>query len=58
MEYEKTLFNESATSIQRLTQTAEANRKIDERIRLFLIHLSPYFLLRPAHKCLEWLIFR
>ncbi|XP_067928293.1 HEAT repeat-containing protein 1-like [Watersipora subatra] len=58
MEYEKSLFNESASSIQRLVQSSEVNRMLDERVKMFLIHLSPYFLLRPAHKALEWLIYR
>lgn len=57
-EYEKTLFSDSATSIQRLTQTPDANHKIDETIKLYLLQLSPYFLLRSAHKTLEWLIYR
>jgi len=34
------------------------NKQLDENISLFLIHLSPYFLLKPAQKCLEWLIHR
>ena len=58
IEYEKSLFNESATGLQRLTQSADVNKKLDETIRVFLIHLSPYFLLRPAQKALEWLIYR
>lgn len=58
MEYEKSLFNESATGLQRLTQSTEINEKLDDTVRVFLIHLSPYFLLRPAQKALEWLIYR
>ena len=58
MEYEKSLFNESASSIQRLVHGSDVNKQLDETIKVFLTHLSPYFLLRPAHKALEWLIYR
>lgn len=58
MEYHKTLFNESASSIQRLVHGSDVNKKLDEAVKTFLVHLSPYFLLRPAQKSLEWLIYR
>lgn len=34
------------------------NRALNKEIRRFLHFLSPFFLLQPAHKCLEWLIRR
>jgi hypothetical protein len=39
-------------------QTKEDNDKLDESITLFLRQLSPYFMLKPAGKALEWLIRR
>ena len=37
-------------------ETREVLKQLDAAITAFLRHLSPYFLLRPAHKCFEWLI--
>ncbi|KAF9401164.1 HEAT repeat-containing protein 1 [Mortierella sp. AD011] len=56
--FEKTLFAESMKSVDRVLQTKEDNAKLDESIALFLRQLSPYFLLKPAGKALEWLIRR
>ncbi|KAF9277204.1 HEAT repeat-containing protein 1 [Mortierella alpina] len=56
--FEKTLFAESMKSVDRVLQTKEDNEKLDESITLFLRQLSPYFLLKPAGKALEWLIRR
>ena len=44
--------------MERSIQTKEVNDKLDEVIEEFLCLLSPYFLLKPAHKTLEWLIYR
>ncbi|KAF9915291.1 HEAT repeat-containing protein 1 [Lobosporangium transversale] len=56
--FEQTLFGESMKSVDRVLQTKEDNAKLDESISLFLRQLSPYFLLKPAGKALEWLIRR
>ncbi|XP_053315982.1 HEAT repeat-containing protein 1 [Spea bombifrons] len=56
--FEETLFSHASKSLERSVQTKAVNQKLDESISLFLIHLSPYFMLKPAHKCLEWLIHR
>ncbi|KAI9313807.1 hypothetical protein BX666DRAFT_2055891 [Dichotomocladium elegans] len=56
--FEKTLFSESMKSVDRVLQTAEENAKLDASISAFLHQLSPYFLLKPASKALEWLIRR
>ncbi|KAG0209950.1 HEAT repeat-containing protein 1 [Mortierella sp. GBA30] len=56
--FEKTLFAESMKNVDRVLQTKEDNAKLDESITLFLRQLSPYFLLKPAGKALEWLIRR
>uniref|UniRef100_A0A8C0PXP5 HEAT repeat-containing protein 1 n=2 Tax=Canis lupus familiaris TaxID=9615 RepID=A0A8C0PXP5_CANLF len=57
-QFEAPLFSQLAKTLERSVQTKAVNRQLDENISLFLIHLSPYFLLKPAQKCLEWLIHR
>uniref|UniRef100_A0A8B9K3U5 HEAT repeat-containing protein 1 n=1 Tax=Astyanax mexicanus TaxID=7994 RepID=A0A8B9K3U5_ASTMX len=57
-EFQETLFSEASMSLERNVQTKEVNQKLDKSISLFLTRLSPYFLLKPALKCLEWLIHR
>ncbi|KAG0073217.1 HEAT repeat-containing protein 1 [Linnemannia elongata] len=56
--FEKTLFAESMKGVDRVLQTKEDNAKLDESITLFLRQMSPYFMLKPAGKALEWLIRR
>lgn len=56
--FESTLFNPTSLTFERAVQTKQVNDKLNEEIRRFLIHLSPYFMLKPAHKCLEWLVYR
>lgn len=57
-EFEATLFDLSSQSIERAVQSKEVNAKLNNNIRKFFFLLSPYFLLKPAHKALEWLIHR
>ncbi|XP_036133561.1 HEAT repeat-containing protein 1 isoform X1 [Molossus molossus] len=57
-QFEAPLFSQLAKTLERSVQTKAVNKQLDESISLFLIHLSPYFLLKPAQKCLEWLIHR
>uniref|UniRef100_A0A8C8XKJ4 HEAT repeat-containing protein 1 n=1 Tax=Panthera leo TaxID=9689 RepID=A0A8C8XKJ4_PANLE len=57
-QFEAPLFSQLAKTLERSVQTKAVNKELDENISLFLIHLSPYFLLKPAQKCLEWLIHR
>uniref|UniRef100_A0A2K6FIH7 HEAT repeat-containing protein 1 n=1 Tax=Propithecus coquereli TaxID=379532 RepID=A0A2K6FIH7_PROCO len=57
-QFEAPLFSQLAKTLERSVQTKKVNKQLDENISLFLIHLSPYFLLKPAQKCLEWLIRR
>lgn len=54
--YTDTLFSEAFRDFERSILTQKAVKKVDESISGFLRILSPYFLLRPAHKCLEWLV--
>lgn len=56
--FEETLFDLTSKSFERSVESKEANDKLDCQIKTFLILLSPYFLLKPAHKALEWLINR
>uniref|UniRef100_A0A8C5R6I0 HEAT repeat-containing protein 1 n=1 Tax=Leptobrachium leishanense TaxID=445787 RepID=A0A8C5R6I0_9ANUR len=56
--FEHTLFSHTSKSLERSVQTKAVNEQLDDSISLFLIHLSPYFMLKPAQKCLEWLIHR
>lgn len=58
LQFEQTLFSRTARDLVRNIENAEANRDLNKTIRKFLHHLSPHFLLQPAHKCLEWLIRR
>lgn len=57
-QFEDTLFDKTSIDLQRLVENKELNQKLDTNIRKFFFHVSPYFLLQPAHKCLEWLIRR
>ena len=56
--FELTLFNSSSVSFERAVQTRQVNETLDIELRRFLIHLSPYFMLKSAHKVFEWLIYR
>ncbi len=55
-QFESTLFQDSCKDFERTVQTKEILEEIDNIIATFLQKLSPYFLLKPAQKCLEWLI--
>uniref|UniRef100_A0A8C3L9Y7 HEAT repeat-containing protein 1 n=1 Tax=Chrysolophus pictus TaxID=9089 RepID=A0A8C3L9Y7_CHRPC len=56
--FQSSLFSSMAKGLERSVQTKSVNQQLNENISLFLIHLSPYFMLKPAQKCLEWLIHR
>ncbi|RCI07051.1 HEAT repeat-containing protein 1 [Rhizopus stolonifer] len=56
--FEKTLFSERMKSVDRVLQTKEENDKLNSSINAFLCQLSPYFLLKPSGKVLEYLIRR
>ncbi|XP_069035979.1 HEAT repeat-containing protein 1 isoform X1 [Lepisosteus oculatus] len=57
-EFQDTLFSPASKNLERSVQTKEVNQRLDAGISLFLTRLSPYFMLKPAQKCLEWLIHR
>lgn len=56
--FQETLFSQASLSLERSVQSKEVNQKLDKDISLFLTRLSPYLLLKPALKCLEWLVHR
>ena len=56
--FEDTLFNSTSITFERSIQTKELNDNLNSEIKRFLIHLSPYFLLKPSHKTLEWLVYK
>ncbi|XP_029695501.1 HEAT repeat-containing protein 1 [Takifugu rubripes] len=58
LEFQETLFSSASLTMERSVQSREVNQKLDGNISLFLARLSPYFLLKPAHKCMEWLVHR
>lgn len=55
-EFESSLFSESCKSFERTVQTKDVLQELDATIARFLRQLSPFLLLKPAHKCLELLI--
>ena len=55
-EFTSSLFSESCKLFERSVETRDVVKQVDAAITKFLHLLSSYFLLRPAHKCLEWLI--
>ena len=57
-QFETLLFGESTKYIERSLQSQEVNDNLDNNIKDYLRYLSPYILLKPAHKTLEWLIRR
>lgn len=58
LEFQDTLFSRASMTLERSVQSKEVNEKLDVGISLFLTRLCPYFLLKPAHKCIEWLVHR
>nr|XP_010305092.1 PREDICTED: HEAT repeat-containing protein 1 [Balearica regulorum gibbericeps] len=56
--FQSSLFSSTSKSLERSVQSKAVNQQLNKNISLFLIHLSPYFMLKPAQKCLEWLIHR
>ena len=55
-QFEVTLFHESCKDFERSVQTSDVLDELDRTIATFLRRISPYFLLKPSQKCLEWLI--
>ena len=56
IEYKDNLFSEKCIGYERSIQIKEELQQLDETIAKFLRQLSPYLMLRAAHKCMEWLL--
>lgn len=56
LRFQPILFSSQSLDLDRSTLTASENAQLDVQIQSFLRYLSPYFLHKPAHKVLEWLI--
>lgn len=56
--FENSLFSITSRQVERAVESKSINEKLNKNVRNFLLQLSPYFLLKPAHKALEWLIHR
>ena len=54
--FEIVLFGENTLEIHRATMTKQQNDSLNATLRTFLRLLSPYFMMKASHKCLEWLI--
>lgn len=54
--FELVLFGENTLEVHRVTMTQEENESLNATIRTFLRLLSPFFMMKAAHKCMEWLI--
>ncbi len=54
--FELVLFGENTLEVHRATMTQEESDSLNTTIRTFLRLLSPFFMMKAAHKCLEWLI--
>lgn len=54
--FEIVLFGENTIEMHRATMTKAQNDSLNGTLRTFLRLLSPYFMMKAAHKCLEWLI--
>ncbi len=54
--FQHTLFSESTKTFNRDLETTQSVETLDTVIAEFLRLVSPYFLLHPSHKCLQWLM--
>ena len=55
-QFEDSLFTESSKEFERSVQTPDVLVELDRNLSVFLRRISPYLLLKPAQKCLEWLV--
>lgn len=58
LKFRESLFDKGSLQLQRAIEDKEVNKQLNQTIKAFMFHLSPYFMLQPSHKCLEWLIRR
>jgi U3 small nucleolar RNA-associated protein 10 len=57
-DFQANLFAQPTKEFERQLQTKDVNDKLDKTIHSFLQLVSQYFLLKSAHKALEYLIRR
>lgn len=57
-EESSSLFDETAKHTERSMLTKKENDLLDKKISKFVRRIVPYFSLRAAHKCIEWLVYR
>lgn len=57
-EYKSNLFSSSGKELNRQHQSKHLNENLDQTLDRFLCLLCPYFLLKPAHKVIEYLVRR
>ncbi|GAB6029136.1 HEAT repeat-containing protein 1 [Chamberlinius hualienensis] len=56
--FRSTIFGEQSKSFERSVKSKDANQLLNKEIESYLRILSPFVLLKPAQKTLEWLIRR
>ena len=56
--FESTLFSTSAVEFDRDLQSPEVNTQLDDSLNAFFRELSPHYLLKGAHKAMEFLVRR
>ena len=56
--FSEVLFGDGTLKLERTMLQPTENEELTNKIRECLVALSPHMLLRPAQKCLEWLLFR
>lgn len=54
--FEIVLFGENTLEMHRATMTKQQSSSLDSTIKTFLRLISPFFMMKASHKCLEWLI--
>ncbi|KAF0978654.1 hypothetical protein FDP41_002474 [Naegleria fowleri] len=56
--FQDSLFHSSSIDRNREMETQSENEILNQEIERFLLLLSPYFLLKPSHKAIEYLVRR
>ena len=55
-DFRETLFHEKWCEKDRSTLLKDEEESLNQELDLFLLLLSPHFMLKCAHKCIEWLV--
>eukprot|EP00121_Abeoforma_whisleri_P007443 Awhi_evm1s6798 len=54
--FEEGLFSAKTKAKDRRLMTGDEVKALNHEIALFLSHVCPFYLLKPAQKCLEYLV--